>query len=53
MNSYDMKCKLLELMGAESLLEELCQAMSEKEALENFEHITNMHDIELDEDIET
>ena len=49
MNRFEMKDKLLQHMSAEALLDELCHAMSEKEAKENFEHISAMHDIELDE----
>lgn len=46
--NFDNLEKLKELMGAEELLRELFQAMSAKECQENLEHISNMHDIELD-----
>lgn len=52
---YDVMAEMKELMGAESLLEELFQAMSSDEAQENLEHIDRMHDLGLfpDEDEES
>ena len=39
--------QLKELMGADKLLDELCQAMSSKELEENLEHIDRMNDTNL------
>lgn len=43
-----MKDKLLEMgFSTEALLDELVQAMSDREGTEHFQHIADMHDIEL------
>ena len=47
--SYETFELLREQMGDKALLEELMQAMSAQEAMENFEHIARMNDIELEE----
>jgi len=48
MRSYEMKDFLIDSgFSAESLLDELVQAMSDAEGVENFKHIANMHDIRL------
>jgi len=50
MKSYEMKNYLLESgFTAEQLLEELVQAMSDKEGVENFEHIAEMHGMDFEE----
>ena len=48
MKSYEAMAALLEYMPAEKLLEELVQAMSNQEGKENFQHIADMHGIELE-----
>lgn len=50
MNRFNAMEYLLERMGAENLLRELVDAMSEDEAKENFEFIDRMHDLGLYED---
>lgn len=45
MNGYEMLDLLENIMGAEELLHELMQALSEKEARENAEYIARMHDL--------
>lgn len=49
MDAYKMMQRLLDQgFTAEELLNELIQAMSEKESRENFEFIARMHDINLE-----
>lgn len=50
-SAYHMFEVLKNALGPEGLLDELFQAMSEQEAIENFEHIAQMHDIDLDEEM--
>ena len=45
MKRHEFKEYLIEHMGLETLLNDLVEAMSEKEAYENFEFICRMRDI--------
>lgn len=45
--SYQMYETLKEALGAETLLDDIYQAMSEDEAIEMFKFIINQRDIEL------
>lgn len=46
-DSYQMYETLKETLGAETLLDDIYQAMSEDEAIEMFNFIANQRDIEL------
>ena len=42
---------LLDVLGAEQLLDELIDALSGDELLENMEYIARMQDVDLDEEL--
>ena len=44
---YGVFTEMKEMLGADTLLEELFQAMSSQEAWENLEHIDQMYDLGL------
>lgn len=50
MTGYEKFEIMLDEMGAEALLDELVQAMGDRELGENMEFIARMNDVELDED---
>lgn len=47
-NTYDRMERIKELLGTDMLLQELAQALSDKELNECLEHIETMHDIAED-----
>ena len=48
MKRMDMLEKLLDYMSEGELLESLVRALSDDEAIENFEYIARMHEIPLE-----